>query len=81
MLLLLRKFLLLILKNARDEIYAAIESSEAGWIKVNMQPIKKTVETYASKWVFTFTKYLSDQVGLSFYFSILFNLYIIYLTH
>ena len=28
-----------------------------------MQPIKKTIETYASKWVFTFTEYLSSQVS------------------
>eukprot|EP00794_Sanderia_malayensis_P011161 gene11161-12333_t len=50
-------------RNSRDEIHAAVESVQAGWIRVNMQPIKKTIETYASKWVFTFTRYLSDQVS------------------
>eukprot|EP00795_Rhopilema_esculentum_P016198 gene16198-7569_t len=48
---------------ARDEIHAAAESSRVGWITVNMQPVKQTIETYASKWVFTFTKYLTDQVS------------------
>ena len=33
-----------------------------------MRPVKQVLQTYASKWMFTYTKYLSDQVniGISF---------------
>lgn len=58
---------------ARDEIYAADKDRQVGWINVNMQPIKKTIETYASKWVFTFTKYLTDQVNYSLIYQYRFN--------
>jgi hypothetical protein len=27
-----------------------------------MRPVKQVLQTYASKWMFTYTKYLSDQV-------------------
>ena len=32
-------------------------------MRVNMRPIKQVLGTYASKWMFVYTKYLSDQVS------------------
>jgi hypothetical protein len=31
---------------------------------VDLQPIKQVLTTYAAKWMWTYTKYLSDQVGV-----------------
>ena len=35
---------------------------DIGWLRVNMKPIKNTLITFSSKWIWTFTKYLSEQV-------------------
>ncbi|GFS27875.1 dynein beta chain, flagellar outer arm [Elysia marginata] len=49
-------------RTARDEIMGLEEYHNVGWIRVDLQPIKQVLTTYASKWMWTFTKYLSDQV-------------------
>ena len=49
-------------QTARDEIAALQEYQDVGWLRVDLQPIKQVLITYASKWMWTFTKYLSDQV-------------------
>ncbi|XP_064650622.1 uncharacterized protein LOC135502065 isoform X3 [Lineus longissimus] len=51
-----------IYKTARDEIQALQEIEDIGWLRVNMEPLKQVLITYAQKWMWTFTKYLSDQV-------------------
>lgn len=35
-----------------------------GWLRVDLQPIKQVLVTFASKWIWTFTSYLTDQVSL-----------------
>ena len=44
-----------------------------GWARVNMQPVKHAVKSYALKWMHTFTKYLLDQVV--FHIEILIKMY------
>lgn len=48
---------------ARDEIQALQDNQDVGWLRVDLQPIKQMLTTNASKWMWTFTKYLSDQVS------------------
>ena len=55
-----KKFLFL--QNAKEEVGRADIAHSIGWVRINMQPIKETIETYASKWMYTYTKYLSEQV-------------------
>ena len=50
-------------QTARDEIQALQDWCDVGWMRVNMRPIKQVLGTYASKWMFVYTKYLSDQVS------------------
>ena len=52
-------------QTARDEIQGLDEYHCVGWLRVDLQPIKQVLTTYASKWMWTFTKYLSDQVSRS----------------
>ncbi|KAK6172547.1 hypothetical protein SNE40_016179 [Patella caerulea] len=52
-----------IYKTARDEIQDLKDYHDEGWIRVDLQPIKQVLTTYASKWMWTFTKYLSNQVS------------------
>ncbi|XP_020627063.1 dynein beta chain, flagellar outer arm-like isoform X2 [Orbicella faveolata] len=52
-----------IYQTARDEIYNLQDWCDVGWMRVNMRPIKQVLGTYASKWMFVYTKYLSDQVS------------------
>ncbi|KAL3885754.1 hypothetical protein ACJMK2_025795 [Sinanodonta woodiana] len=51
-----------IYRTARDEINSLEDNHNVGWLRVDLQPIKQVLTTYASKWMWTFTKYLSDQV-------------------
>ncbi|XP_066916941.1 uncharacterized protein [Clytia hemisphaerica] len=51
-----------VFKEAKEEVGRADIAHSIGWVRINMQPIKETIETYASKWLYTYTKYLSDQV-------------------
>ncbi|XP_070202269.1 uncharacterized protein [Littorina saxatilis] len=51
-----------IYRTARDEVQGLEEYHSVGWLRVDLQPIKQVLTTYASKWIWTFTKYLSDQV-------------------
>ncbi|CAH1797693.1 unnamed protein product [Owenia fusiformis] len=53
-----------IYRTARDEVYALEDHQDVGWLRVDLQPIKQVLTTYASKWMWTFTKYLSDQVTI-----------------
>ena len=50
-------------QTTHDEIEALQDWSDVGWTRVNMRPIKQVLRTYASKWMFVYTKYLSDQVS------------------
>ncbi|XP_022099208.1 dynein beta chain, ciliary-like [Acanthaster planci] len=49
-------------RTARDEIASIFDYRDVGWIRVDLQPIKQVLTTYASRWMWTFTKYLTDQV-------------------
>jgi hypothetical protein len=49
-------------QTARDEVQALQDIEDIGWLRVNMEPLKQVLITYAQKWMWTFTKYLSDQV-------------------
>ncbi|XP_033641711.1 dynein beta chain, flagellar outer arm-like [Asterias rubens] len=49
-------------RTARDEIENIFDYKDVGWIRVDLQPIKQVLTTYASRWMWTFTKYLTDQV-------------------
>ena len=51
-----------ILQTARDEVVSLQDYQDVGWLRVDLRPIKQVLITYASKWMWTFTKYLSDQV-------------------
>ncbi|XP_076457719.1 uncharacterized protein LOC143291635 isoform X3 [Babylonia areolata] len=51
-----------IYRTARDEVENFDDYHCVGWLRVDVQPIKQVLTTYASKWMWTFTKYLSDQV-------------------
>ncbi|XP_052258855.1 uncharacterized protein LOC127863384 isoform X2 [Dreissena polymorpha] len=51
-----------IYRTARDEIQSLEDFHNVGWLRVDLQPIKQVLTTYAAKWMWTFTKYLSDQV-------------------
>eukprot|EP00057_Strongylocentrotus_purpuratus_P006394 XP_011660868.1 PREDICTED: dynein beta chain, flagellar outer arm [Strongylocentrotus purpuratus] len=48
--------------TARDEIVAVVDQRDVGWTRCDLEPIKQVLTTYASRWMWTFTKYLSDQV-------------------
>nr|XP_022320176.1 dynein beta chain, flagellar outer arm-like isoform X6 [Crassostrea virginica] len=51
-----------IYRTARDEIQSLEDFHNVGWLRVDLQPIKQVLTTYAAKWMWTYTKYLSDQV-------------------
>ncbi|XP_052060514.1 uncharacterized protein LOC127700861 isoform X4 [Mytilus californianus] len=51
-----------IYRTARDELQSLEDYHNVGWLRVDLQPIKQVLTTYASKWMWTYTKYLSDQV-------------------
>ena len=59
-------------QTARDQVHQLEDHRDIGWLRVDMRPIKHALSTHASKWIWTFTKYLSDQVcedeGLLLYF-------------
>ncbi|KAI0240665.1 Dynein heavy chain 9, axonemal [Lamellibrachia satsuma] len=46
----------------RDQVLQLEDHRDIGWLRVDMRPIKHALSTHASKWIWTFTKYLSDQV-------------------
>ena len=48
------------------EVASLPASATLGWLRVSAKPLKQTLATWASKWVFLFTKYLQDKVGLGF---------------
>lgn len=54
------------MQASRDEIRGLQDWCDIGFTRVNMRPVKEVLQTYASKWMFTYTKYLSDQVMRSF---------------
>lgn len=47
-------------------IHAKIEemktSIEIGWLRINAQPIKQALSTWASKWVHVYTSFVQNQV-------------------
>lgn len=46
----------------REKVEELDDSNDIGWLRIDMKPIKNTLVTFASKWIWTFTKYLCDQV-------------------
>lgn len=46
----------------RDTLEALPGHMDVGWVRVDMQPIKQVLVTLARKWMWTFGKYLVDQV-------------------
>ena len=51
-----------LLQTARDEIIDLQTTCDIGWIRVDLEPVKQVLITHASKWMWTFTSYLADQV-------------------
>ncbi|XP_033103095.1 dynein heavy chain 9, axonemal-like [Anneissia japonica] len=49
-------------RRSRDEIANIMDYTDVGWLRVDMTPIKQVLTTYTSRWMWTFIKYLSDQV-------------------
>lgn len=45
------------------EVAALPGSAVLGWVRVSAKPLKQALATWASKWVYLFTKYLQDKVG------------------
>ena len=49
--------------QAVQEAIASLEQSQTfAWIKVDARPIKRALATWASKWVYLYTNYLSQRV-------------------
>ncbi|XP_069470025.1 uncharacterized protein [Ambystoma mexicanum] len=48
---------------ARDSIRNLPDIQDLGWIQVDFTPIKQVLSAYAFKWMWTFTKYLIDQMS------------------
>ena len=65
-------------KTARDQVMNLEDHQDIGWLRVDMRPIKHALSTHASKWIWTFTKYLSDQVGYSWALQEKVNIYFIH---
>ncbi|XP_057302207.1 uncharacterized protein LOC130636487 isoform X2 [Hydractinia symbiolongicarpus] len=51
-----------VFQRAKHELSSAKLTHDLRWIRINFQPIIETIQTYASKWMYTYTKYLADQV-------------------
>ncbi|XP_071959570.1 uncharacterized protein [Antedon mediterranea] len=49
-------------RRSRDEIGNIMDYTDVGWLRVDMTPIKQVLTTYTNRWMWTFIKYLSDQV-------------------
>ncbi|KAJ1184768.1 hypothetical protein NDU88_001571 [Pleurodeles waltl] len=47
---------------ARDSLRNLPDNQNLGWIQVDFTPIKQVLSAYAFKWMWTFTKYLIDQM-------------------
>lgn len=50
-------------QTARDELLALPTHRDLGWLRVDLQPIRQVLVTLSSKWMWTFTKYLTNQVS------------------
>ncbi|XP_043910785.1 dynein beta chain, flagellar outer arm-like [Protopterus annectens] len=48
--------------TARDTILDFTDAQDIGWIRVDYRPVKQVIAGYAYKWMWTFTKYLIDQL-------------------
>lgn len=44
------------------EVAALPSSASLGWVRISSKPLKQTLATWASKWVYLFTKHLQDKV-------------------
>lgn len=44
------------------EVAALPGTANLGWMRVSSKPLKQALATWASKWVYLFTKYLQDKV-------------------
>eukprot|EP00951_Prasinocladus_malaysianus_P003015 scaffold21499_cov40-Prasinocladus_malaysianus.AAC.1 len=49
-------------RGVQQEINALKTSATFGWVKVDAKPIKKALATWATKWTYLFTHYLSQKV-------------------
>jgi hypothetical protein len=45
------------------EVSSLPGTASIGWVRVSAKPLKQALATWASKWVYLFTKYLQDKVG------------------
>lgn len=50
-------------RSIAAEIAALPGTSNIGWLRVSAKPLKQALGTWASKWVYVFTKYLQDKVS------------------
>ena len=49
-------------RGVQDTINSMPSSATFGWIKVDAKPIKKALATWATKWTYLFTHYLSQRI-------------------
>lgn len=49
-------------RRVQEEVGQLRTPTDIGWLRVNSQPIKQAMSTWATKWVFMFTQYLHNHV-------------------
>jgi dynein heavy chain, axonemal len=50
-------------KSIQARIEEMKPSIEIGWLRINAQPIKQALSTWASKWIHTYTSFLQNQIA------------------
>lgn len=53
---------IVILQNLKEKILTVPEYQDIGWIRMNQEPIKQTINAIVSKWLWSSTKTLVSQV-------------------
>lgn len=46
----------------QEDIQHLSANETIGWLKVDAKPVKQALSTWVTKWLFTFTQFLSNQV-------------------
>ncbi|XXQ31198.1 Dynein heavy chain, cytoplasmic [Plasmodiophora brassicae] len=49
-------------KSVQAKIEEKKTSIEIGWLRINAQPLKQALSTWASKWIHTYTSFLQNQI-------------------
>eukprot|EP00899_Mesostigma_viride_P009330 jgi/Mesvir1/18399/Mv14277-RA.1 len=49
-------------KAVQEEIHQLPATITIGWLRIDAKPIKQTLSTWATKWVFLYTHYLTNKV-------------------